>query len=202
MISDPKKYWDEISQREDWKDHILPRKDDLDFNVEGLIEAHRLFYFFDKDSIVVDYGCGIGRVLKHIAKRAKYVVGLDICQSFLNKAQEIKKDNIAYYLSDEYKKENVADMVYCLMVMQHNDKENQEKIINHIYKILKVGGTAVISFPKGDYYQESETLHKFSKEEVGAFGSMFFIHRIIEGSLPNYEKKFEGNNEYFLIAIK
>jgi len=53
MIQNPKSYWQNISNQPDWKSYILPRENDVDFDAEGLMEAQRLFYFFDKDSIVV-----------------------------------------------------------------------------------------------------------------------------------------------------
>lgn len=205
MIQNPKTFWQGISKRKDWRDYILPRESDADFNAEGLAEAQRLFYFFDRSSTVVDYGCGIGRVLKYVAERAGHVVGLDICPAFLSRAGEsIKYDSVAFFPSDEYQRENVADLVYSLMVMQHNDAENRMKIMGHIHRILKPGGTAVVNFPQhgSAYYQEGPFLHKFTWGEVADLGELFHSFRIVEGNLPGYERQCGGNNEYFLIAVK
>ena len=150
MIQNPKTFWQGISERKDWKDYILPNRADADFDAEGLAEAQRLFYFFDSSSTVVDYGCGIGRVLKYVAERAGYVVGLDICPAFLSRAKEsIKRDNVAFFPSDEYQRENVADLVYSLMVFQHNDAENRAGIMRHIRRILRTGGVAIVNFQIG-----------------------------------------------------
>jgi SAM-dependent methyltransferase len=205
MLPHPETFWQEVSARENWRDYILPRgsKDVLD--AEGLEEASRLFYFFDSASTVVDYGCGIGRVLQYVAERAGHVVGLDISQNYLNRAKGfIKKNNVAFYQSGEYQKENVADLVYCLMVLQHNDQAHRGRIMGHIHTILKTGGTAVVNFPRYEsaYYKEGTFIHKFKKEEVAALGSMFRSYRIIEGNLPNYEREYTGANEYFLIGVK
>ena len=205
MITNPKAYWQGVANREDWRSFILPRKNDADFDAEGLAEARRLFYFYDGNSTVVDYGCGVGRVLQYVAERAGHAVGLDICTAFLDRAREaIKRDNVAFFPSDEYQRENVADLVYSIMVLQHNDAPNRMKIMEHIHRILKVDGMAVVSFPRieSTYYQESDTLHKFTRGEVYDYGRLFFISRIIEGNLPHYEKEYTGNNEYFLIAVK
>ncbi len=207
MIQNPKAYWQNISAQVDWRDHILPGRSEEAFDYEGWIEAQRLFYFFDKSSVVVDYGCGVGRILQYVARKAGYTVGLDISQIFLDRAKElIKSDKVGFFRSDEYQTENIADFVYCLMVMQHNSPENQRKIMNHIFRILRKGRTAIISFPKADsaYYQESETLYKFKKEEAEVFGKMFASYRIVEGNYPNYEKAHDKsiNHEYYLIAIK
>jgi len=205
MIQNPKTYWQNISEQPDWKNYILPRRNAADFDAEGFAEAQRLFYFFDNKSTVVDYGCGVGRVLKYVAERAGHVIGLDICEGFLDKARGlIKADNVEFFQAETYKEQEVADFVYCLMVMQHNDLLNQRAIIDNIFMMLEEGGRAIISFPRyeSNYYQENETLHKFTMEEVSHFGDWFPSFRIIEGNLPGYANKTEGNNEYFLIATK
>jgi len=205
MIQNPKSYWQNVSNHPEWKSYILPRENDADFDSEGLVEAQRLFYYFDRNSVVVDYGCGIGRVLKYVAERAGFTIGLDICDGFLGRAKEtIKRDNVAFCNSDEYQDENVADFVYSLMVLQHNDAPNREKIVDHILRILRPGKTAVVSFPQfgSTYYEETPFLHKFTKEEVEAYGKAFSSYRIIEGNLPGYQKAIDGVNEYFLIVVK
>jgi SAM-dependent methyltransferase len=205
MLSHPENFWQKVSAGENWRDYILPRNSKEDLDAEGLAEANRLFYFFDSTSMVVDYGCGIGRVLQYVAERAGHVVGLDISQNYLDRAQGfIKRDNVAFYQSDQFQKENVADFVYSLMVLQHNDQTHREKIMGHICSLLKTGGTAVVSFPRYDstYYEEGAFIHKFRKEEVASLGAMFRSCRIMEGNFPNYEKEYTGTNEYFLIGIK
>jgi len=203
MISSPKAYWDGVSKRKEWMSYILPRRNEVDFDSEGFAEAQRLSYFFGAKSTVVDYGCGVGRVLKYVAERAGHVIGLDICEGFLDKAKAfVKADNVEFCQAGTYKEQEVADFVYCLMVMQHNDLKNREIIMSHIAELLKLGGTAIISFPRNEstYYQENETLHKFTKDEVSHFGDWFPSFRIIEGNLTGYAGAVEGNNEYFLIG--
>jgi len=205
MIENHKSFWQHISKRPEWKSYILPRTNDADFDAEGFAEAQRLFYFFDKSSVVVDYGCGIGRVLQYVAERAGFTVGLDICDGFLDRARvAIHGDKVAFFRSDEYQNENVADFLYSFMVLQHNDEANRKKIMGHILGILGPGKTAIVNFPmfESTYYEEGPFLHKFRRGEVGEYGQVFSSFRIIEGNLPGYEKPCNGVNEYFLIAVK
>ena len=204
MIANSKVYWREISERSDWKQYILPRKDEKDFDIEGLLEAHRLYYLFDNQSTVVDYGCGIGRVLQFVSQRAGRTIGLDITSSFLQKAGLALNGNVELYQTEEFTDESMADLVYCLMVMQHNGAENRNLIIGHIHKILKHGGFAVISFPsiESNYYVENEFCHKFTREEVMALALPFESFRVVSGNLPGYAAEVTGVNEYFLIAVK
>jgi SAM-dependent methyltransferase len=205
MIQDPQSFWNNIATRKEWRSYILPRENDSDFDSEGFVEAQRLFYFFDKNSLVVDYGCGIGRVLQYVAERVGFVVGLDICDGFLERARAANYgDNVAFFQSDEFHDENVADFVYSLMVLQHNDEPNREKIMSRIHGILKSGKMAIVSFPHFDsiYYKENDFIHKFTKGEVETFGRAFSSYWIIEGNLAGYERQYDGVNEYFLIATK
>lgn len=206
-VNNPKKYWLEISKRKDWRDFILPRKTDKEFEEEGFIESQRLYYFCDNTDVVIDFGCGIGRVSKYVAPRVKKLIGLDISKDFVKKARRnVKFNNVNFYQSDKYKKKEDADFLYCLMVMQHNDDINREKIINQIRDLLKKGGKCLIQFPKkeSNYYEESDFVHKFAKVEVSKYGKIFKSFNIIEGNLPNYasEIDYSKTHEYFLIAEK
>jgi len=204
-VKNPKIFWQEISKKNNWKDYILPRKSPDDFDREGFLEMQRLLYFYDKNSIVVDYGCGIGRVAKYVAMNAKKVIGLDINDDFVEIARNyVKSPNAEFYCSDVFFEEKIADFVYCLMVLQHNDADNRKKIIRQINNLLKIKGTVVINFPRfeSDYYKETMFVHKFKRDEVEEYGKFFTSYKIIEGNLPNYEKIFNKNisHEYFLIA--
>lgn len=57
-MSNPETLWKNLSDRQNWRDYILPGRTDAEFSYEGWVEAQRLFYFFDSSSTVVDYGCG------------------------------------------------------------------------------------------------------------------------------------------------
>jgi len=209
MIANQKAYWKGIAERPDWKQYILPRKDDKDFDIEGLLEAHRLYYLFDDQSTVIDYGCGIGRVLQFVAQRAGRTIGLDITSAFLDRASKITSslvlsDNVEFYSPEEFEEANVADLIYCFMVMQHNGEEARNLIIGHIHRLLNAGGFAVLNFPsiESDYYVETETCHKFTREEVMTYALPFRSCRIIKGNLPAYASEVKGFNEYFLIVVK
>ncbi|MCX6765902.1 MAG: class I SAM-dependent methyltransferase [Candidatus Moranbacteria bacterium] len=206
-VKNPKEFWSKISNLENWRDYILPRNNFADFDKEGYAEAQRLFYFYDKSSVVVDYGCGIGRVAKYVAPRTKKFIGLDINPDFVVKARDyVKEENVEFYTIDQFKNIEFADLVYSLMVLQHNDADHRQLIISHIHLLLKKGGVAIINFPRfeSDYYQENNFLHKFKREEVDNYGCIFSSCRIIEGNLPNYEKEFNNkiSHEYFIIARK
>ena len=178
-----------------------------EFYYEGFLEAQRLYYFFDSNSTIIDYGCGVGRVLKYSAANCKKAIGLDISEDFIIKAKNsIDDQKVVFYTTDKFKNREVADFVYCLMVMQHNDRCNRARIVKHIFDLLKPRGKALIQFPQvaSDYYQETDFVHKFTKEEVAQYGKVFSHYKIISGNLINYAKRINSNiiHEYFLIVEK
>lgn len=206
-IPDPKTYWQGIAKRDDWRDFILPRDSDDDFYWEGWLESQRLLYFFDDKSVVVDYGCGIGRVINYVAERAAYVIGLDISSEFLIKGdKQVIADNVEFFDANEYKSNNVADLIYSLRVLQHNDSKNRSMIINHIVNILKPGGTAIMTFPRfeSSYYVEDAFTHKFKRDEIDEYGQKFKSYKILTGCLPGYQNGYDrkDNHEYFLMGDK
>jgi 2-polyprenyl-3-methyl-5-hydroxy-6-metoxy-1,4-benzoquinol methylase len=206
-LSNPKQFWTAIAKDPNWRDYILPRQDAEDLDREGALEAERLYYFFDRHSTIVDYGCGIGRVARHVAPRAKAVIGLDISHAFITHATcATPLDNVTFHVSDDYQAQAIAEFVYCLMVFQHNDAAHRTRMLHQIHALLKPGGTALIQFPRveSDYYHETDFVHTFSRDEVRAYGARFPSFRILEGNLVNYEKAYNRAipHEYFLIATR
>jgi SAM-dependent methyltransferase len=200
MITDnPKTFWDNISLQKNWREYILPKRTDESFEEEGKKQALEIQQFIDLDDIVLEYGCGIGRILKYI--KAKKKVGVDICGTYIEKAKKDKTSQ--YYLVGECKEK--ADFIFSLSVLQHNNSKERIKIIQDIKNLLKTNGRALISFPHKDSlnYKETAFVHKFTQEEVEQYGKMFSDYQVIEGNLINYgDNKKCPFNEYFLLAIK
>ena len=199
ITDDPISFWNNVADYGTWREFILPKRTDAEFEDEGEREANNLSVFIKDDYTVLEYGCGIGRILKYI--NAKRKIGLDISVKYLDIAGKDKTSE--YYLVDKFHEQ--VDFIYCLSVIQHNNEIEREKIINNIVDLLKDKGTAVISFPHIDstVYVETPFVHKFTKDEVEEYGKHFSEYEIIEGNLVNYknENKCEYN-EYFLIGIK
>jgi SAM-dependent methyltransferase len=195
----PIAFWNKVSDYGNWREYILPKRTDQEFEDEGKEEANNISRFIKEDYTVLDYGCGIGRVLKYV--KAKRKIGLDISEKYLEIANNDKTSE--YYLVDKFNEQ--VDFIYSLSVLQHNNEIERDKIIKSIVCLLKDGGRALISFAhiKSPNYIETEFVHKFTKKEVEEYGKHFTEYEIIEGNLVNYKdgKKCDYN-EYFLIGIK
>jgi SAM-dependent methyltransferase len=199
--------WQRLSSGPNWRDYILPRRSDFLFDLEGFIEAQRLFYLIGAGDTVIDYGCGIGRVAKYVAERAREVIGLDISPRFVSLARrQVLRPNATFHVASRFRAREVADFTYSLMVVQHNEAPDRLRIMRHIADLTKPGGTVLVQFPRSEstYYAESNFVHKFRREEVVELAEGFRDVRIVEGNLANYERPFDVSmsHEYFLIARK
>ena len=202
--SNPKQFWDNISNQPEWRDYVLPSRTDQEFDDEGVKEAEQIHRQVTKKfEVAIDYGCGIGRITKPFRIYCKRMIGLDICHKFIEIAK--LRDKAEYYLTENFKEKNVADFVFSISVLQHNDKPNQIKIMNEIYGLLKPGGIAYITFASGDVYFESSFIHKFGTLEILELAKNFSKIEIRDGNLVRYGGsviKPNQFNERILIATK
>ena len=202
ITSDPKEFWNRISKAVDFMKYVYPKRTDEEFENEGRIQTALLMpvgiHHFDT---VIDYGCGVGRVTKHFGDFADRVIGLDICSRFIEIAKE-KDPASEYYTIDEFKEYGIADYIFCISVMQHNDKDSQIKIMDDIYNLLKSGGFANIYFAYGNVYTESNFVHKFTEEEVMELAKPFKHAKITYGNLVDYKGMILSDSNELILTVK
>jgi len=198
-------FWDDISKRPNWIQYILPKRTADEFAEEGRLQAEAILKLFPlTGGTVIDYGCGIGRISRHMAKHADRMIGLDICEAFLARARQ-QDSSTEFVLSDAFTEQNVADFVYSISVMQHNTEANVKQAMASIHRMLKPGGACLVSFASGPAYEEGDFIHKFCEAEVRALASGFFDVTIIKSNLVRYggyEIPDGQTNELILVAIK
>lgn len=78
--------------------------------------------------------------------------------------------------------------------------------MNIIHKSLKIGGKALIVFPRveSNYCSEIPFLHKFQREEIAELAKPFRSYRICEDNYVGYGKAIDKSmkHEYFLRVLK
>jgi ubiquinone/menaquinone biosynthesis C-methylase UbiE len=203
MRKDYNEFWKEIAKKKDWINYILPTRTDKEFWDEGKKQAEVLSKFIKPDFKVVDLGCGIGRVLTFIS--AKYRIGVDVCQEFLDKIKDkdiikLKTDGRGINIDN-----NAVDFVYSLMMFQHTSKEDHHFYIEEIYRILRTGGKALIQFPKEGYYKQSSFVNTYTWKELIRIAKPFKKFTIKEDNLVGYGDRAnltDKTREYFLILEK
>ncbi|HMF11642.1 MAG TPA: class I SAM-dependent methyltransferase [Gemmataceae bacterium] len=101
---------------------------------------------------VLDFGCGVGRLLVPFAKRCCSVVGIDVSDGMLQEAKSqcasIRLTNVRLVKSDDYLS-NVTekfDLINSYIVLQHVSTERGEVIARSLIERLNDGGIGVLHF--------------------------------------------------------
>lgn len=124
--------------------------------LDSVVEAGNLF-FTNNYSKVLDLGCGTGRHTYYLADRGFNVHACDISVTGLNLTKELIEeaglDNVEYSIQDMYAltfKDNSFEAILCIWVQGHGIKEQVQRGIKELYRILKKGGTVITDFVTTD----------------------------------------------------
>jgi|694.fasta_scaffold03268_6 2-polyprenyl-3-methyl-5-hydroxy-6-metoxy-1,4-benzoquinol methylase len=108
----------------------------------SLIEQH---IKIDSNSLVLDFGCGMGRISKELIRKFDCeVYGQDISDTMLQFALiytstvNVKK----FHAVKHYNRENSIDVALSILVLQHT--EDPKKELDRIYKVLKPNGDFIL----------------------------------------------------------
>lgn len=149
-------------------------------------------------STCLEFGCGLGRMTQALAPHFQKTIGVDISSSHL--AQARKLANQANIGGIEWKQlSSVAalhelpqvDVVYSMIVLQHNPPPVIDRIVATFARLLKPGGIAYFQVPtyRSDY---SFDLQKYLDSQMAKPGmemhvypqDRVFRHFIETGSVP------------------
>jgi len=103
-----------------------------------------------KDSVVLDIGCGNGRILKLLATHVKKIIGIDNDPNAIESSKEALKDfpNVEIYFEDAEKMhfdDKSFDVVVCAGATPVNFGDTEERIYSEIKRVLKNEGLFLTS---------------------------------------------------------
>lgn len=112
-----------------------------------------------KDTIVLDVGCGFGRVIKLLAPQAKKIIGIDNDKKAIEDAKEYLKefDNVEIFFEDAEKmhfEDKSFDVVLCVGATPVNFGETKKQIYSEIRRILKDKGLFLTSVYNEDALED------------------------------------------------
>jgi len=130
-----------------------------EFYDSGAWDAETLFKACERNGLIpgvggtiVDFGCGLGRIGEHLAKKFERYVGVDISRSHLNRAEARMSinglRNVRFMLLSEYLDNLVpADVIFSFIVLQHNPPPIIAMLLDRLCSTLRPGGVAYFQVP-------------------------------------------------------
>ena len=95
------------------------------------------------ESIVLDFGCGMGRVSKHLVDTFDCkVIGVDISNSMRQFANHYVGNATKFETMESYNNPNSIDVCFSIFVLQH--VQHPKEAISNICSSLKPGGWLVL----------------------------------------------------------
>lgn len=118
---------------------------------------------------VVDFGCGNGMLMDHIAHKVKFYTGVDFSEPFIAAANRRKSntraDNVSFFCADieEFCKDRTAefDIAFAMDFSEHVYDEEWSKIIAGIRDCLAPKGILYLHTPNANFILEMMKARNF-----------------------------------------
>ena len=149
MRSDYKGVWTALSESlSSAKMHVSGTEDEAVFETSGVGTSQFLLnnVGIRSTDVVLEIGCGIGRVGKHLAGRCSRWIGADVSPNMLKFAAERLRDfanvefvelsgNDLHPVAD-----NSIDLVYSTVVFMHLESWDRYGYVEEAFRVLRPGG--------------------------------------------------------------
>jgi 2-polyprenyl-3-methyl-5-hydroxy-6-metoxy-1,4-benzoquinol methylase len=167
-LGDEKPFWSVLTSDEYKQENINDAAVNK-FYLSGLINAVELKKTIQRNHIsgdlksldILEIGCGCGRVTKYFADMFKTVYAIDISKGNLDVAHKyVNNENIKYQIIEklsDYEELPEVDVLYSVLVLQHNCPPVIEYMLSVLMKKIRSGGMLMFQVPT--YYEEYEFLY-------------------------------------------
>jgi len=145
-------FWDRAAQLDAVR-AISDQDSDESFETSGITDAEGLAPFLPPDCRFLEIGCGIGRVLQHMAPRCREVHGVDISAEMVKRGQErlAHLPNVHVHHGNGYDlglfADGSFDVCYCAFAFQHMPKPVVFNYLLEIHRVLGPGGVLRFQVP-------------------------------------------------------
>jgi SAM-dependent methyltransferase len=162
------------------------------FEEGGRWDLDRLRQWFDKDSTVLDLGCGIGRVARYVAPECAVLWAVDASQKMLDMAAARLGDlpNIKYAHCHDVTFPDVpsesVDLAYSLLVLQHLEREDAFLLLEELRRVIRPGGTVVLTYPNllSETYLSGFVTYAHHGQSTDAARARLYTPQEVEALLP------------------
>lgn len=130
-----------------------PQRAMAEFRAWGEEHARALLGYVHGDAVVVDLGCGIGRILAPLARHCRRAVGVDVSDEMIEQGQNYVGDlapNLAFVKTDGRTLPGMddasVDFLYSMLVLIHVDRRSAFHYFCEIRRVLRAQGIARLQF--------------------------------------------------------
>lgn len=147
-------HWSVLTQ-EHYKPHHIKNTESDFYNTgkraivffESILKKHNSTF---KDKVVLDYGCGVGRLTQPCSEISYKVYGMDISKPHLEIAKNLVP-NAEFFLVDNYKNipkiNEHPDIIFSIIVLQHTRPKLIMRYVQSLLMILNNDGIALLHIP-------------------------------------------------------
>lgn len=161
QLGNSQPYWSVLTDKR-YLIENMGEKEMIDFYGSGESELASIIQTLIRNDIIKDkndvknlditeVGCGVGRVTKHLAQAFHKVTAIDVSVGNMEIASRaIREANVSFELyrsMEDYCRMPKADVVYSIIVLQHNVPPVIEYILQKMLNSLKIGGVALFQVP-------------------------------------------------------
>lgn len=118
----------------------------------------QVFGLTDLPARVLDFGCGVGRLVVPFARQCEHVTGVDVSPSMLQEARRhcnaLGLGNVVLVVSDDTLSRVTGefDLVHSVITLQHIEPARVREILRHLIARLAPGGVAALQLTYGKAY--------------------------------------------------
>jgi ubiquinone/menaquinone biosynthesis C-methylase UbiE len=124
------------------------------FERTGQSDAELVAKYLRGGDVVLNIGCGVGRVEKYLAPRVRELHGIDISGEMIRRAGERLAGLANVRLREVGNREFLSgfpdgsmDLVFSFLVLQHLEREDAFLYLRDAHRVLKPGGRLLTQFP-------------------------------------------------------
>jgi SAM-dependent methyltransferase len=119
--------------------------------IGGVLDRARALGVVPDPARALDFGCGVGRLTRALARRFERVDGVDIAPSMIERAERDKPERCHFHLNPHPDlrlfEDGAFTFVYTNLVLQHLPPELARSYVRELLRVLRRGGLLIFHLP-------------------------------------------------------
>ena len=153
---------------------------------------------------VLEYGCGVGRLVIPFARRAEKVTGVDISPAMLKTARHhVDRSgvrNVDLLTVDDFERDSrTFDLVNCFLVFQRLRRAEGVALLRKLAKRVTEGGVGVFHLPYRSHVSPLVRMAREARSRVPGVNEAINVARRKPASTPLIESNTYDLNEVFAV---